>query len=367
MSDKQRRSWNPPAPQPTPSTAPLAPVGLEESWERTRPDAERVDPRDLATFKGTATVVLHNVRAGVASLVAERPWFEQQADGPKVDFARVVSAVEAAEALVFLASRASRRASATRDLRARITKARERLETLRLAGSALVRAGLVAEVPPTTGVGPTAVARDLVEYASFFRAQRPKTRNATAVTPELIRESAQLGTDLLRDITPKGAPVRRQRTEAERAASEARDRVAVVVAERYHYVERAAGWRWGAAAAEHVPGMLARDNGRGGAATDEEGATEEEDDEALGEGEGEDDAARDDASEGATRDDGDDAGEDDAAEEPAAKKSAPKAAAPKTGNAKAAPAAGASKAAAKGAPKAASKTRTKTAPTSKTR
>jgi len=344
MSDKQRRSWNPPAPQPTPSTAPLAPVGLEESWERTRPDAERVDPRDLATFKGTATVVLHNVRAGVASLVAERPWFEQQADGPKVDFARVASAVEAAEALVFLASRASRRASANRDLRARITKARERLETLRLAAGALVRAGLVAEAPPTTGVGPTAVARDLVEYASFFRAQRPKTRNATAVTPELIRESAQLGTDLLRDITPKGAPVRRPRTEAERAASEARDRVAVVVAERYHYVERAAGWRWGAAAAEHVPGMLARDNGRG-AVTDEEGATEEEDDEALGEGEGEDDDARDDASEGAARDDGDDAGEDDAAEEPAAKKSAPKAA----------------------APKAAPKARTKNAPKSKTR
>jgi hypothetical protein len=150
MTDKQRRSWNPPAPQPTPSTAPLAPVGLEESWERTRPDAERVDPRDLTTFKGTATVVLHNVRAGVASLVAERPWFEQQADGPDVDFARVASAVEAAEALVFLASRASRRASANRDLRARIATARERLETLRLAASALVRAGLVAEVPRET-------------------------------------------------------------------------------------------------------------------------------------------------------------------------------------------------------------------------
>lgn len=61
MSDKTRKSWIPPEhiPAPTPSMAPLAAVGNEASWERTREDAERVDPRDVTTFTGTATVVLH--------------------------------------------------------------------------------------------------------------------------------------------------------------------------------------------------------------------------------------------------------------------------------------------------------------------
>jgi len=296
MSDKTRKSWIPPEmiATPTPSMAPLAPVGLEASWEQTRADAARVDPRDVTTFTGTPVVVLHNVRAGVEAVLAERAWFEAQADGPTLDFARVASATEAAEALVLTANRAARRGRAKPGLREKIQRARKALVALRAGADALLAAGIIDEVPDSSGTGPTGVARDCVELASLFRTKRAQTRHATAVTPALIQEAATLGTELLAEITPKGAPVSRQRTETEKAAADDRDRVAVVVTARYHYVERAAGWRWGAAASEHVPAMLAREAGRRDA--DDAEAEEEEDDDALDAGEGttgEDDAASD--------------------------------------------------------------------------
>jgi hypothetical protein len=309
MSDKSRRSWIPPelVPAPSPSMAPLAPVGLEASWEETRADAERVDPRDVTTFKGTATVVLHNVRAGVDAVLAERPWFEAQDDGPKLDFARVASATTAAEALVFTAARASRRSSLKGDLVGKVKRARKTLTALRAGAEALVAAGIIDEVPASAGRGPTGVARDCVTLASLFRTHRAKTRHVTAVTPAFITEAATLGTELLSEITPKGAPVRYQRTEAERAAADDRDRVAAVVTARYHYVERAAGWRWGSAAAEHVPAMLTRELGRGGAVGEgdddgEEEVVDEEDDTDEGDDEATDGAAADEP-----MDDGDDA------------------------------------------------------------
>lgn len=48
-------------------------------------------------------------------------------------------------------------------------------------------------------------------------------------------------------------------SEAERTAADMRDRVAVVLARRYRYVERAAGWRWGRALDAHVPAMFSRE------------------------------------------------------------------------------------------------------------
>lgn len=239
-------------------------------------------PRLTGPLRIPELLLLHNVRTGVDAVLAERAWFEAQDDGPKVDFARVASATDAAHALVFAAGRAGRRSKTKRDLRGKIQRARKALVTLRAGAEALLAAGIIDEVPPSMGAGPTGIARDCVAYASLFRTKRAKTRHLTAVTPALITEAATLGTELLDEVTPKGAPVRYQRSEAEAAAAADRDRTAVVVAQRYHYVERAAGWRWGSAAAEHVPPMLARVTGRGAAEGDAEDDAED-DEEAVDE------------------------------------------------------------------------------------
>jgi len=330
MGNNTHTSWRPAVTiaGATTSNGPPAAAGFEASWERFRAEVAAIDPRDVKTFPYNASVVLHNVQAGVAAVTAERPWFEAQPDAPRVDFARVAEAATAAEALVFVAGQAAAVGRASPSLRKRVVHARALVRTLKSGATALVEAGVLAadELPRGAGRGPLATARDCLAYASLFRGKHAKTRGATAVKAELVTEAATLGSELLRELKPKGAVKRAARSEAERAASDARDRMAVVVAGRYAYVERAAGWRWGRALDASVPAMLSRDTSRSRSTDD---AEEEEDDldeldEDIDPLDTDDDAAEAEATD-------DEAADDEAVEEPApvaAKKPGPKQAAP---------------------------------------
>lgn len=332
-------------PMPAPTTAAQhsnapAAVGFEASFERFRAEAAGVDSRDVKTFPYNASIVLYNVRTGVASVLAERPWFEAQPDAPAVDFARVAAAETSAEALVFAAGQAASIGRIAPSLRPKLVRARVVVRTLKSAAATLVATGELSdeELPAGGGRGPLATARACLAYAALFRAKHAKTRGATSVKAALVAEAGALGSELLRELTPRGAMKRSPRTEAERATADARDRMAVVVASRYAYVERVAGWRWGRGLDAFVPAMLSRDTARGAAsdeeALDDEEAHDEEDDGAdEGDAEGEDDAANESgADDGAAEDDASD--EDVAEEEPEpvkAKKPGPKkATAPKS-------------------------------------
>jgi hypothetical protein len=215
MSTHAHRSQHPPAlhPTATPSAAPLEPFGLEASWEQSRAEAARIDARDVVPFKRNPVVVLHNVRTGVAAVLAERAWFEAQPDSPRVDFARVADAETAAEALVFAATRAGSIIRSAPGVRAKIVRARKALRTLRGGAEGHVAAGVFAaeELPSLGGRGPLATAQACVAYASLFRAKQAQTRHVTR---------------------------------------------------SYAYVERVAAWRWGRECKAIVPTLLARDVSR---------------------------------------------------------------------------------------------------------
>ena len=287
MNNEHRKSWLPPGMVPgvTPS-APADAVGVEESWERFRKEAAAVDPRDVSTFTHNTAVVLHNVRAGVAAVLAERPWFEaQREEGLRVDFERVASAEGAAEALEFTAARAAAPAREPGTLPVKIKRARVVLDIFRSSADLLVKAGILAvtDVPSAVENGPRGVARACVRYAALFRENHEKIRGATTVRSALVKEAAALGTELLRAVKPRGVAKGSARTEAERAAAADRDRMAVVVTRRYDYVERVAAWRWGRNCEAIVPRMLTRDTSRGDAVegedVDDEEAIEETDEE----------------------------------------------------------------------------------------
>lgn len=303
---------------PTPSNGPPEAVGFEASWERFRAEALGLDPRDVKTFPYNASVVLHNVQAGVDVVLAERPWFERQPDAPRVDFARVADTTAAAEALVFVASQAAGVARATPVVRAKIVRARVVVRALKAGATALVEVGVLQteELPRGAGRGPLATARDCLAYASLFRAKHARTRGATGVKSELVREAAALGSELLHELRPKGALERAARSEPERAAADARDRMAVVLTRRYAYVEQAAGWRWGRGLDAFVPAMLSRDTARGASTDDEDTAADEDLDEDTA-AEEDDVDARDEAGDEGDDDEvvaGDDEGDDDEAE-----------------------------------------------------
>jgi hypothetical protein len=279
MNEERRKSWLPlgMVPGATPS-APADAVGVEEAWERFRAEAAAVDPRDVTTFTHNTAVVLHNVRTGVAAVLAERAWFEaQQADGLRVDFERVAAAEGAAEALEFAAARAAAPARVPGTLRVKIKRSRVILDVLRASADLLVKGGVLsaADVPAAVENGPRGVARACVRYAALFRANRQQIRGATTVSSALVKEAATLGSELLREVKPRGVAKASARTEAERAASADRDRMAVVTTRRYDYVERVAVWRWGRDCEAFVPRMLTRDTSRSEA--DDEDVTDDAD------------------------------------------------------------------------------------------
>ena len=239
MGTETRKSWLPVGVlvNATPSLAPAEAVGVEAAWERFRHEAAAVDPSDVKTFKQNASVVLHNVQTGVGAVMAERAWFEAQTDAPPVDFARVADAESAAEALSFAAARAATCASEPPTLAAKIKRARKLCKTFRSNAEALVATDVLAatELPSLVEGSPIEVARACVAWAAFFREKHGKVRGATGVR--------------------RGRP----RSEAERAAADDRDRMAVVVERRYDYVERVACWRWGRDCEAIVPPMRTRD------------------------------------------------------------------------------------------------------------
>jgi hypothetical protein len=320
MGNEMRKSWLPAelTPGVTLSNGPPEVSGFEASWERFRAEAEAVDAGEVKTFPYSAGVVLHNVRTGVAAVVAERPWFDAQPDAPRVDYARLGEAEVAAEALAFTADQAAALVRTPPTLTVKIKRARVLVRALDTGAAALVAMGQMRadEIPATLGRGPIATARRCVTLAALFRGKHARTRGVTAVTSAIVKEASDLGSELQRILKPKGVGKRNARSEAEVAASDARDRMAVVVARRYGYVERIAGFRWGRELGAYVPTMLSRDTSSGGSAAEDVDAEEED----VAEEEEADDEATDDTIDAVAEEeaaDEEDAADEEEADEPA--------------------------------------------------
>jgi hypothetical protein len=236
-------------------------IGGEAAVAEFRAEAEAVDERDVRPFRGSATLAIHNVRAGVAAVMAERSWFERDAQGPKVDFTRLAKTIEVARAMAFAARRAEQVVIRRPDMKARFARAAKLRRVLLKAADALVDAGLLdadAVAAIKAGRGWFDVAQDCVDLASLFRRNAAKVRGKTAVTAAQLREAAQLGEELLDTLTPEGAKPTGARARELADAIALRDRLGTVLAHRYAEVERAAGWRWGRALGDYVPSVLSR-------------------------------------------------------------------------------------------------------------
>ncbi len=236
-------------------------AGSEAALAAYTPEAEAVDARDVRPFSGSATLVVHNVREGIAAVMRERAVIEADPNAPRVDFSRVERCIESAKALALAVRRVEQVVIARPDLRVKFKSASKVRRVLLKAAEALVDAGVfdarvVANIK--VGRGWFDVAQDCVDLASLFRGSASKVRGKTAVTAAQIREAAALGEELLEALTPAGGRPKGEKAEALAKLTALRDRLAVVVARRYQEVERVAGWRWVRSLGDHVPSMLSR-------------------------------------------------------------------------------------------------------------
>lgn len=273
----------PPSPEPqAPSavdTAPLAPepalpADAEAAYHACVSEALALGDHEYDTFNGNPQVTWQNAQRGVLAVLAERAAIDASPDAPTVDFARVASTLTAASALQFatvLASNASLPRSALAAMRARMYAVRDMLLT---SASALVKVGVYTQENAATvaaiqqGNGPIDAANDCVALASLFRATVALVHGRSPVTPELVDESARLGTQMLQLLKPDGvanAPA----VDTITRAAEVRDRLAALLARRYAYVARVGGWLWGHELAEHVPPLRSRSVGAAADGEDE--------------------------------------------------------------------------------------------------
>ncbi len=242
-----------------------APVtSLVASYGACVAEARAIAANEVVTFNGNAVVVFHNARAGVMAVTAERARIESDPDAPKVDFVRVESTVQAAEALVYAARLASNVVAAKTEVQAKVAEVFDLRDVLLSSAVAAVKAKLVspdeaAKIKKVQeGKGPIDAAQDCVDLAVWFRHNAVALRSKTAVTAEQVARAEALGSEVLHLLSPAGVTAATLSPDAAAEAAEMRDRMAAVLARRHGYVGRVGGWLWGLDVASHVPPLRSR-------------------------------------------------------------------------------------------------------------
>ena len=254
----------PPVLDPTPiESEPAFPADAEGAYRACVPEALTLGDHEYDTFNGNPQVTWQNALRGVLAVLAERAALEASPGAPTVDFARVSSTLTAASALQFaslMVANASLPRSTIAVMRGRMYAVREILLT---SAVSLVKAGILVDPYDATvaaiqqGTGPIDAANDCVALASLFRTTAALVAGRSPVTPELVEESARLGTQMLQLLKPDGV-MNAPTGDAITRAADVRDRLAALLARRYAYVARIGGWLWGHELAEHVPPLRSR-------------------------------------------------------------------------------------------------------------
>ena len=240
---------------------PYEAAGAEAAYELHLAAALALDPREVPVWNGNANVALHNVTAGAAAILAERPALAADPDAPRVDVARVERVPSVAEALVFATRRVANLLDDASDLKVELATAYKLRELLLTSAVSLVAAGALdarAVAAIQSGSGSIDCAQDLIDLAALFRANVDKVAGRTPVTADDLRAAATLGTALLARLKPGGVAPDAVRSEKAVEAASIRDRMGALLTREYGYVAKIGGYRWGHALAEHVPLLRSR-------------------------------------------------------------------------------------------------------------
>jgi hypothetical protein len=234
-------------------------AGTEAAFEKCLPKALSLEPGSVIPMRGDPNLALHNVQVGIEALGPH--WAELKTALPKLDQKSVQGLEEVALAAVFATSRVDRKAGAGKKVSALLTKARALRAVLLSSADAMAKAGLVpaAAVKKTrTGKGALDAADDLVQLAALFRKHTAKLKNKSPVSTDMIKEAAELGSDLLAQLKPKHAKRKTVVTPEIQDAIDARDRTWTLLVQGHRDLRRAGMWVWADQVDKHVPPLQSR-------------------------------------------------------------------------------------------------------------
>lgn len=235
----------------------VAVTGVKADFDAFIDAARAIDPAKVQTFRGDASLAYHNALAGLEAVLAERDAIE--ASGLTVDWKALEEIPRVALGLVYAAEQVDGRSSANTELQRKLARGRVLRDIGVSSADTLAKSGdLPAEEVRKLhlGSGPLNMARALVKIATFFVRFQSEVKGKTPFTPALVRESEQLGSELLKVVKPGGAPRTPSKTFTD--AQRDRDGFATLLVERYEVLEQVAGSRWGRNLGEHVPALQSR-------------------------------------------------------------------------------------------------------------
>lgn len=228
-------------------------TGSQKAYEEFLPAAEALDDEDVRPYRADGSMALHNIEFGLDSITPHLPRIATEL--PTVDIAALKKLPNIALAVIYAAAQVDR--SSDGSTAALLEKARASRALLLAWANALV----VADILPAheverirAGTGAIDLAQDNIDLAALYTKHDHAIHGKTIVTAEHITDAANLGTELLKCLKPKG-------TRSKDPAADAvaiRDRLWTLLTLRHKELRRVGMWLWMDDVDTYVPALQSR-------------------------------------------------------------------------------------------------------------
>lgn len=238
--------------------------GSEAHYRRFLSDARAIPEAEVRPSRIEPSLAHHNVLSAVESLLAEQARIAKELPALVMDEVRTLP--ELSLALAFATSQVDRETGASGEIAKKLTRMYEVRDVILASAVSLSAVGVLpqSEVKRIQkGRGAIDAAQDGVDLVALFRKHASAVRGKTPITADMLKEAADLGTELLLALKPKKAKKDWTPKGALKEAIDVRDRMATLLVRRFDRARRAGIWLWGEADVDdRVPLLQARAGGK---------------------------------------------------------------------------------------------------------
>jgi hypothetical protein len=236
-----------------------APAGSQAEYERLVPQVMKMAARDVRPMRIEVSLVLHNGQRGVDAVLPYADVISKEL--PKLSVSTIQDLPKVGQALAYSCGQLQRLAPAPKETKALIARAAQLRSLLLGAARVAVLAGLLAGAAIKKieqGHGAIDIAGDCVALASLFQASADALRGKTPVTAAQVRESAEVGSQLLAVLKPASAARKDKNKDAAEMADK-RDRLWTLYETTWEeQVWRAGAWVFKRDVDAQVPALHSR-------------------------------------------------------------------------------------------------------------
>lgn len=227
-----------------------------QTFEKFVGQLRSIEARDIISCRSDVPLALHNIVRGVNAVLVHEVTIREEL--PKVDLTEFHSMIDLAKAVEYATRQVDRHAP-PKELKQLIARGRELRTILLTSAESLAAVGIlpahvVAKI--RAGKGDIDAAGDCVELATLFAKNATEVRGKTPVTAALVKEAAEVGSQLQTVLKPRRSNAPQEMHEDVRKARDVRDRLWTLLVERHDRLRRVGAYLFGVNGLDkHVPSL----------------------------------------------------------------------------------------------------------------